>query len=755
MRKHNPPLFEKKALSSVQNVIAHKILLYIVVFSSFITLIITAVQLHSDYKHQTIMIENRMVQIEKSYRDSLSNSIWYLNDRQINSILTGIMEFDDVNYVSVEINDGTIYNLGKRRKDVNFRDYNTSITHDVENNSIVVGKLSIESNLDGVIERLGNKFWLILIAQTLKTFLVSLFVLSIIYYLVTRHLSKIAFFASTLDINRKEEFLELERPRQDKEDEFDLICHTMNEMKESLILDEEKRKETELKLKKLSQAVEQSSASILIMDVNGHIEYVNPKFEDSTGYNLQDIAGKKSDTLSFGEKSPQDYHAIWLSIKSGSKWRGELCSRRKDGSQFWEAAAVSSITDESQNITHYLVMKDDISELRQTEQNLRHAQKMEAIGHITGGIAHDFNNILGIAMGNLELANTGMKKDDPAVIRIDKALTAINRAAELTRKLLHFARKKAGETESILINTSIANMDVLISKSLSMPIEVKITLADDLWKVKANPGELEDSILNLSLNARDAMPEGGMLSIETSNRVLDHDFLQLHSHAKTGDYVMLSVSDTGVGMTEAVKEQCFQPFYTTKEFSKGTGLGLSMVYGFVERSGGFIIVDTQLGQGTQIQLFLPRIRTEKSVTLTTKPVISALTGTNTILVVDDEEELLETTSSYLQQLGYKVLATSNAREALSIIESEQRVDLLLTDIVMPSDLDGYQLAIKTNNIAPSIKIILTSGFKENVTLKTYNENELINQLTKNILNKPFDLSELSLAVSKSLTLEEE
>ena len=356
---------------SANKPIAHTILFYILIFSSFITLFVTFYQLYTDYREQAGMVEEQMTQIELSYRESIANAIWFLNTKQIETILSGITQFDDVHYAAVQIKDGEILELGERSAQSSSRSYEVDVVQEAQGRNITVGRLSIESNLDGVIRRLSKKFWLILISQGLKTFFVSLFILFIIHYLVTRHLRTIAEFAATLDITQTGRFLRLDRPpRKSNTDELDQISLAMNQMKQDLIDDAAVQQEAELELRKLSQAVEQSSASVLILDAAGNIEYANPRFERATGYSREEVMGKKSNALCFGEKKSREYKDIWRSISTGEEWRRELHSKRKNGSLFWEAASVSSITDSGQAITHYLILKDDISELRKLKEQL-------------------------------------------------------------------------------------------------------------------------------------------------------------------------------------------------------------------------------------------------------------------------------------------------------------------------------------------------------------------------------------------------
>ena len=367
--EHQPTSDERMTVG--RSSIARKILFQILLFSSLITLIVTAYQLYADYREQVDMVDQRMKQIELSYGESLGNAIWFLDAQQIEHILAGILKFEDVHYAGVQIREGDTLHLGEQRPDAAPRIHSVDVSHTNDGRVITVGRLNIESNLDGVINRLGKKGWLILVSQALKTFLVSFFILFVIYKLVARHLSAIANFASTLNIDEQHQFLELDRSENVQSDELDQISQAMNRMKQNLIDDATEREQSQIKLRTLWQAVEQSSASVLILDADGHLEYVNSKFEESTGYAATDVLEKKSNAICFGKKSDQDYAKIWDSISTGVEWRGDLDSLRKDGKRFSESATVSAVTGPDDQITHFLILRDDITELKKLKEKLQ------------------------------------------------------------------------------------------------------------------------------------------------------------------------------------------------------------------------------------------------------------------------------------------------------------------------------------------------------------------------------------------------
>jgi|GEM_PF-1127693 len=398
----------------------------------------------------------------------------------------------------------------------------------------------------------------------------------------------------------------------------------------------------------------------------------------------------------------------------------------------------------------YAILATDITDRKQLEEQVRRAQKMEAVGQLTGGIAHDFNNILGIIQGNIELLAETIHEETP-LHYINNAQKGIDRGGDITRKLLGFSRKGTRKFDIVSVNSTLVNLKGLIARSLTAYINVEIDLSDDLWPVSVDTGDFEDAILNLSLNARDAMPNGGSLVIETQNKFLDDDVLNQYPSSHSGEFAMVSVSDTGIGMSEDTKERVFEPFYTTKEHGKGTGLGLSMVYGFVQRSGGHLNIYSELGKGTTIHMFFPRTKNKLTDSKTKHDQnIDLPIGIETILIVDDEKGLRDIASRHLESLGYKIIAAEDGEKALNIVEERNDIDLVFSDVVMPGKLDGYQLASQVKVKKPSLKFLLTSGFTKTAQKTQSSDSEFMVKLSKNVLGKPYNKSELARALRNTL-----
>lgn len=388
-----------------------------------------------------------------------------------------------------------------------------------------------------------------------------------------------------------------------------------------------------------------------------------------------------------------------------------------------------------------------VSRRERLESQLRQSQKMEAVGQLTGGIAHDFNNMLAVVIGSLNLLKRRIERGENNVMKfIDGALDGAERAATLTHRLLAFSRQQPLSPQSLDANKFIAGMADLIRRTLGEAISVETILAGGLWRTHADPSQLESSILNLSVNARDAMDKGGKLTIETSNASLDDSYSAAHIDVPAGQYVLVTVTDTGRGMPQAVIDKAFEPFFTTKEVGKGTGLGLSQVQGFVKQSGGHIEIYSELNHGTAIKIYLPRFfgeATELPEDLSSDHMPLGQSN-ETVLVVEDEERMLKVSTEAFKELGYTVLQASSPSAALRIIEQHPEITLLFTDVVMP-EMSGKVLADHAVIKLPKLKVLFTTGFSRNAVI----HNNVLDAGV-NFLPKPFSVVQLAQKVRQVL-----
>jgi len=382
----------------------------------------------------------------------------------------------------------------------------------------------------------------------------------------------------------------------------------------------------------------------------------------------------------------------------------------------------------------------DLTELKRLEARLLQAQKMEAIGQLTGGIAHDFNNLLGVVLGNLQLLERSLAETPSLARKVHTAMRAAVRGADLTRRLLTFARRQILDPTVVDLNRQLTAFKDLLQRTLGESIEVRLVQSPEIWHVRIDVGQFENAILNLAINARDAMPEGGRLTVRSENVVLDAAFCSEHPEVEPGEYVCISVSDTGSGIEPEVLKRVFEPFFTTKESGKGSGLGLAMVHGFAEQASGIATIESEKGRGTTVKIFLPRSREEQSEREDTIVTKVAPGGNETILVVEDDADLRETVVTALSQLGYRALAASNADAAMRILMGPERIDLLFTDVMMPGGMLGPTLAKRARELRPDIEVLFTTGYVDTSALSGPGLS------STDIIHKPYRNEELAMRI---------
>lgn len=487
------------------------------------------------------------------------------------------------------------------------------------------------------------------------------------------------------------------------------------------------------------------------MDENLRFSFFSDKIHRVTGRPTSDYIGKTRQQLR-ANKDEDDWYSHLEDLDNRrpfKDFRYKLIE--KDGRQFHWSISGKPLFDQNGKFLGYRGTGADITERVLLEEQLRRSNRMDAVDKLTGGIAHDFNNILGIAMGNLELLEESVGEDKVQQKMIKSALKAIKRGSEITRKLLGFSQSGTNTISLTVINPFIENLKDLIAKSLTASIRVELQLSEKLWNVAIDPGDLEDTLVNLSLNARDAMLSGGTLVLGTENRIIEEDFVRQHPNSIAGEYVVISVRDTGTGMQDTVMDRILEPFFTTKEQGKGTGLGLSMVYGFVQRSGGYLDIASEVDEGTTVKIYLPRVDEKHSSGRNSTEIPQPLPrGSETILIVDDEEGMRDIAMSYLQSLGYKTLTAEDGHVALEILENHTDIDLVFSDIVMPGGIDGYQLASEVHNKYPHIAILLTSGFTRKQPDIIQGDNTYLIKINNELISKPYSLSDLAVSIRKSI-----
>ena len=513
-----------------------------------------------------------------------------------------------------------------------------------------------------------------------------------------------------------------------------------------IIRDITQRKLAEDALRKFSRVIEQTASSVIITDAEGIIEYVNPRFTEISGYEAYEVIGKRPNLLKTGQTTEEEYRQLWRTIKGGKVWRGEFKNRRKDGSLYWTSAIISPIRDAHGHITHFADISEDITQRKESEEALAAARRMEAVGQLAGSVAHDFNNLLTVIMGNLEFAKAHTV-DERVRKHLLVALEAASVGASFSQRVLSLARKRTLEPVILDLNSRVKEAVKLIERVAGEHIVLNFRLGPELWLTRADRGEIDSALLNLAANARDAMPKGGTLTIETRNVAFHREEPRPDPQARDVDYVLLAVTDTGAGMSDEVLRRAGEPFFTTKKDGKGTGLGLSSVASFARQSGGFIRIESDVGKGTSVGLYLPRANAQpasEDAPASGEP--TPLGNGELILVVEDDANVREITLKRLEGLGYAVTDARSGPQAIELLRREGPVDLVFSDIVMPGGMTGYDVARWLSANQPAVKVVLATGYDSGHRVSEQQRDDL----KLRVLNKPYSRSQLAQAIYETL-----
>jgi PAS domain S-box-containing protein len=496
------------------------------------------------------------------------------------------------------------------------------------------------------------------------------------------------------------------------------------------------RKQFEESQKLLSTAIEQSAEAVIITDSNGTIQYINPAQEKLSGYSHDELIGQTPNVLKSDFHNDNFHKQLWDTIGFGKVWSGRFVNRKKDGTEYHEDATISPIFDKSGNLTNFVVVQHDVTKHIELQEQLIQAQKMEAIGTLAGGFAHDFNNKLQVIAGYVELML--FNKDLPENYKHDMGIIkqAVDSSAELIKGMMVFSRKTPIELQPIALNKLVEQTRSMLNRSIPKTIEIDLLLADDLWTIKAAPNQIDQILMNLAVNASDAMPDGGRLTIKTNNIVLDDEFCSAYPDTKPGRHALITVSDTGSGMDKETVSHIFEPFFTTKGPGKGTGLGLSVVYGIVEQHGARIICESKPSVGTIFKIYFPAVEEIQKEKYLEKKEPPRGQG-ETILLVDDEANILEMASRLFDNANYKVITASNAKDAIELYgKHRDKIRLVLLDMIMP-EMGGIRCLEVLRTMDPNVKVLIITGYTESGMTQ-----ELKDAGAGDFILKPFDTPQL-------------
>ncbi|MBI1181674.1 MAG: PAS domain S-box protein [Alphaproteobacteria bacterium] len=492
---------------------------------------------------------------------------------------------------------------------------------------------------------------------------------------------------------------------------------------------------------KLQRILDHTVDVICTFTRDGHCVEVNRRCLDVWGFTPEELVGRRfADLIHPDDRSiSRLQNARILGGEAATSF--QMRNFRKDGSVAY--TQWSSVWSEEDQL--FFNIARDVSEIVEAEVQLRQAQRLEALGKLTGGIAHDFNNLLTVILGNAEFLADQLPEDDELHTLANAIAAAAERGSELNTRLLAFSRRQALTPQVTDINALVGSMDPLLRRSLGGHVEVEIVRGGGLWRALVDPVQLEAALLNLCLNARDAMPGGGRLTVETANAHLDSTYASSHQDVTPGQYVMIAVADTGSGMSADTASRAFEPFFTTKDVGKGSGLGLSMVYGFVKQSGGHVKIYSEEQQGTVVRIYLPRTYDAASSGAAARSPMGELTGKERILLVEDDDMVRGHVQTQLVSFGYEVVAVANGIEALEVLRRGVEFDLLFTDIIMPRGMNGRELATEARRLRPRLPVLFTSGYTENAVIHHGRLDPGVH-----LLNKPYRRDQLGRKVREVL-----
>ncbi|NNG00812.1 MAG: response regulator [Desulfobacteraceae bacterium] len=709
-----------------RNRIARQLILAIVLCSSLVTIILTAIQLYLDYKNDLSLVREKISSIQITAMPTLSQSVWVLDNNLIGIQLKGLLAQRDMEHLSIRTPEGKLWEAGSvSSKQTVVQDL--PIQYDFNGQNLRIGTLKIIVGLDGIYDRLLKKAIVILLSNAIKTFIVAFFALAVFQHLVTRHLNSLAAYTLDISLEQRKPPLQLDRSlsRTAVPDELDTVVAAINAMKERLDADLAARKKVERVLveseKKYRRLVESTRVVPWELDLaSGEFTYFGPQAEEIFGYpleswqNLEDWAGRIHP-----EDREKAVEYCQTSTARGEDHQFVYRALHADGSELWIQDIVSVISG-PKGPGRLVGFLHDITDLKRAEKEkeelqtqLRQTYKMEAIGTLAGGIAHDFNNILAVILGFADMAKDDLPEDSQARDQLEEILIAAERAKELVKQILAFSRKETQGRRPVDFNNMVVEALTLLRASIPTTIKIEQNIKPDCGSILADPTQIHQVLLNLCMNAAQAMDEaGGVLKVGLRNVEISSESLDQVPDLKPGPHVRLTVQDNGSGIDPSHIDRIFDPYYTTKEVGKGSGMGLAVVGGIIKSHDGMITVDSQVGEGTTIQVFFPMVGEKPEEKA--KPIQKLPGGDEKILVVDDERVIAELTRKRIELLGYEVTAKTSSTEALSLFRSQPAsFDLVITDQTMP-EMTGERLVAEMRDIRPGIPIIMCTGYSSKI-----------------------------------------
>ncbi|MFC1523839.1 response regulator [Thermodesulfobacteriota bacterium] len=731
--------------------LSRKLLVSILLVSSAITLFLTGIQLYLNFNHEVSLIEEQLQQVEKGFLDSIAESVWDMDMRRLEIQLQGLTKLPAMHQCEVFNSNGQIIASVGDSPGRNSIVQRLELTVYRNTRQETLGHLEITASLEQAYSHLKQQLAVILISQGLKTFLVSGFILFIVNYLVMRHLSAMARYAKELDMNNLEKPLVLDTPPDAAHDELYHVAQAINTMRENFLADISQREKVEEELANIHDYLQDIfnsiPSSMIAIAPDCTVVRWNTEAEKITGLDAGAVEGRKlTEVIPFIEGAIDRIEQTMQSHEINTDI--QLTSQREGKDFHWDITVFPLVR---KDLSGAVIRIDDITEKyqlamekSQLEDKLLQAQKMEAIGTLAGGIAHDFNNILTAIIGYGEMVLLGLESGSRAHADQCQVLQAGDRARELVRQILAFSRQVEEERIPVQTYYIVKEALKLLRPAIPTTIAIKQNLDLECGTILADPAQIHQIIMNLCTNAYQAMRKGGgELGVTLTSVTIAADDI-VGTELVPGSYVRLEISDTGGGIDQATLARIFDPYFTTKKKGEGTGLGLAVVHGIVKSHNGHIIVDSNIGEGTTFQVYLPEIEEEIAPQVQVES-DQDYSGTERILVVDDQPEIVRLFENILMKHGYQVTGFSNSAEAYETLKGDpQAFDLIITDMTMP-DMTGVELASKVLLVRPDLPIILCTGFSELV-----NREQATALGIREFVMKPIKTQELGKMIRKVL-----
>ena len=704
-----------------------------------LTLLFTAIQAVIEYRKELDSLQKNLEELQYTQVQGISAALWGFDKQTIASQLEGILHFPYLNYAAVRGKDGFVVETGKKNFD-DYIDRETPLTHDYNGRSILLGTLYLQADTSRAIHQVAGKVLIIFLFQLINVVIVSTFIFLLFNRLVTRYISQAAEHFRAFDLNRMSKPLTLDK--RTNNDEIDTLVNAFNLMQEKLARTYQQLSEREERYRALAEST--SAISWEFDMVSDRWTYVAPQAERILGYAPEEW---KDLAWWVDRLHPEDRE--WASsfcrkmAAAGETYSFEYRLVTKEGKTVWINDFVNVEMQDNQPVIMRGILVDT-TERKHLEEKLQQSLKMESIGRLAGGVAHDFNNMLTVILGYAEMAKHHLPVEDKLWQTFDEITKAAEHSRKITGQLLAFSRQQIISPKPIDLNLALMKSRKSLPHLIGEDIILTFSLPDNLWPVKIDPTQLDQIILNLAVNARDAMPDGGELRVSTSNIRIDEYYCHDHLEAKPGEYVQLTFTDTGHGMDAETVKNIFEPFFTTKEVGKGTGLGLATIYGIVTQNNGFINVYSEPGQGSVFKIFLPHM--QEAPTLEPKEIPTPVEGSGTILLVEDDETVRKMTTEMLELIGYDVRAVQSSSEAIELCADKNvHVDIVLSDVIMPK-LNGQEMMESIKSLRPGIKALFMSGYSSEIISQKGVLEEKVH-----FLQKPFDVTRLASKIKEALS----